>query len=430
MEKKEKTLDLNLKNEIQNIVQSAVSQGNFQNLNQEISKTVNTAINQVNAELGQAQKQMRKKEQTQSHTHQKMTYRDGVYSTYAPEKEKTGKENRSPVIKNYNNVKQMQPLAKRYDFPLVSSSPPGRVSGVLSTVFGAMGTVGFGLTEFILMVVALAGNSSDTTGVSIAFGIILPFLIMSLFLLLKGSSIRKRLRRYREYVKRLHGRTFCKVKEMALAVDKDEKFVTKDLRKMLELKMFPQGRLSDNKEYLFLNAESFEQYTQAQNALEEREKIAAQEEALKQANPYFNEMKEALTDGEDYLKQIREANDAIPGEEISNKLYKLEDIIRRIFVELEKNPDKINEMKKFMDYYLPMTIKLVNAYREFDKYTVETDNIRNSKKEIEDTIDTIIKAFYKLFDSLFDDKAMDIATDISVLNTMFAQEGLKESDFK
>ena len=193
------------------------------------------------------------------------------------------------------------------------------------------------------------------------------------------------------------------------------------------------------KDYLFLNAESYEQYMQAQSALEQRNRLELEEQKRlkeeeqqkqrKEEDPYIKEMREAVTDGESYLKQIREANEAILGEEISNKLYKLEDIIGRIFMELEKNPDKIGEMRKFMDYYLPTTIKLINAYREFDRYTVETDNIRNSKQEIESTIDTIIKAFYKLFDSLFDDKAMDIATDISVLNTILTQEGLKESDF-
>ena len=72
MEKREKTEDSNLGNEIQNIVQSAVSQGNFKNLNREISKTVNTAIQQVNMELGQVQgKQQSEKNDT------RMMYRNG-----------------------------------------------------------------------------------------------------------------------------------------------------------------------------------------------------------------------------------------------------------------------------------------------------------------------------------------------------------------
>jgi len=429
MEEKEKTSGSSLGNEIQNIVQSAVSQGNFQNLNRQITKTVNTAIDQVNKELGQVQNRIQEKtqEKVQESSNQKMMYRDGTYTTYSPEeKERPKKEEKNPVVRNYNHVKQMQPIAKRYDTPLVCSNPPGRISNIVATTFGAIGAIAFGLAEFIFIVLMMVTDAE----LSIPFGILLPFLVGSIFLLIKGSSIRKRLSRYREYVKRLHGRTFCPVKELALSVDKDEKFVIKDLKKMLERNMFPQGRLSDKKDYLLLNAESFEQYTQAQNALEQRKEKEAEERRLKESSPYFDEMKETVTEGENYLKQIREANDAISGEEISKKLYDLEDIVRRIFIELEKNPDKISEMKKFMAYYLPTTIKLVNAYREFDKYTVETDNIKNSKKEIENTIDTIIKAFYKLYDSLFDDKAMDIATDISVLNTMLAQEGLKESDFK
>lgn len=430
MEGREKTSASNLGNEIQDIVQSAVSQGNFQNLNSEITKTVRTAIDQVNKELGQAQNHIQGK--AKKHIEPKMMYRDGVYSTYSSEEDKPEETSpNSPKSRNYSKVRQMHAIApKRYDSPLVSSKPPGRVSNVVATVFGTMGLVGFGLAEGILGILMLAGVAADGNGLEIAFGILLPFLVGSIFLFSKGRSIKKRLNRYREYVKRLHGRTFCEIRELALAVDKDEKFVIKDIKRMLELKMFPQGRLSDKKDYLLLNAESYEQYAQAQYALEQREKQAAEEQRLKESNPYFNEMREVVTDGENYLRQLREANDAIPGEEISRKLYELEDIIRRIFTELEKNPDKIGEMTKFMNYYLPTTIKLVNAYHEFDKYTVETDNIKNSKREIENTIDTIIKAFYKLFDSLFDDKAMDIATDISVLNTMFAQEGLKEPDFK
>lgn len=431
MEKREKTEDSNLGNEIQNIVQSAVSQGNFKNLNREISKTVNTAIQQVNMELGQVQGKMQNEK-----NQPKMMYRKGVYSTYAPEENREKKE--SFVSRNYNNVRKMQSAVptKRYDSPLVTSHPAGSISGRMATVFGWIGVLGFGVTESILAILMSVGIGD--VGAEVAFGILLPFLLISIFLLSRGNTIRKRLNRYREYVKYLHGRTFCEVKELATAVDKDKNFVVKDLRKMMELKMFPQGRLSKKKDYLFLNAESYEQYMQAQTALEQRNRLEAaeqkrlkkEEEQQKQVeDPYVKEMREAITDGESYLKQIQEANEAIPGEEISKQLYKLEDIIRRIFMELEKNPDKIGEMRKFMDYYLPTTIKLINAYREFDRYTVETDNIRNSKQEIENTIDTIIKAFYKLFDSLFDDKAMDIATDISVLNTMLAQEGLKESDF-
>lgn len=87
------------------------------------------------------------------------------------------------------------------------------------------------------------------------------------------------------------------------------------------------------------------------------------------------------------------------------------------------------ETRKFIEYYMPTTLKLVNAYKEFDAQPIQGDNIIKSKKEIESTLDTINEAFVNLFDSLFEDVAMDISTDISVLQTMLAQEGLTGRDF-
>ena len=83
-----------------------------------------------------------------------------------------------------------------------------------------------------------------------------------------------------------------------------------------------------------------------------------------------------------------------------------------------------------MDYYLPTTMKLLEAYEELDVQPVQGENIISSKKEIEDTIDTLNIAFEKLLDSLFQDTAWDVSSDISVLHTMLAQEGLTEDGLK
>ena len=83
-----------------------------------------------------------------------------------------------------------------------------------------------------------------------------------------------------------------------------------------------------------------------------------------------------------------------------------------------------------MKYYMPTTIKLLNAYKELDSQPVEGENIRKSKQEIRDTVDTINSAYEKLLDSFFEESTMDIHSDISVLQTMFAQEGLNQSPFE
>ena len=102
------------------------------------------------------------------------------------------------------------------------------------------------------------------------------------------------------------------------------------------------------------------------------------------------------------------ANDAIPGEVISAKISRMELLVDRIFDRVEQNPDSVNDMRRMMDYYLPTTMKLLEAYEELDAQPVQGENIISSKKEIEDTIDTLNLAFEKLLDSLFQDTAWDV----------------------
>ena len=83
-----------------------------------------------------------------------------------------------------------------------------------------------------------------------------------------------------------------------------------------------------------------------------------------------------------------------------------------------------------MEYYLPTTVKLLDAYQQLESQPIQGENIRNSRKEIEQTLDTLNVAFEKLLDSLFEDVAWDVSSDISVLHTMLAQEGLTGNDFK
>ena len=108
----------------------------------------------------------------------------------------------------------------------------------------------------------------------------------------------------------------------------------------------------------------------------------------------------------------------------------MELLVDRIFDRVEQNPDSVNDMRRMMDYYLPTTMKLLEAYKELDAQPVQGENILNSKKEIEETIDTLNIAFEKLLDSIFRDTAWDVSTDISVLHTVLAQEGLTEDDFE
>ncbi|MCD7736288.1 MAG: 5-bromo-4-chloroindolyl phosphate hydrolysis family protein, partial [Lachnospiraceae bacterium] len=129
-------------------------------------------------------------------------------------------------------------------------------------------------------------------------------------------------------------------------------------------------------------------------------------------------------------RHIHECNERIPGEEMTEKLNRLELVVTRIFREAGKNPDAVSDLRKMMSYYLPTTQKLLDAYCELDDQPIRGQNIETTRREIEGALDTLNTAFENLLDSLYEEQAWDISSDISVLNTMLAQEGLTKKDFE
>lgn len=314
----------------------------------------------------------------------------------------------------------------------IAKKPVGSVAGILFMVFGFIGTGIFGVTLAIHGIVNLIFTSFSLIN-AISFGFLGILFGSSLLMALKGVSLRKRVGRFKKYVRQLGGRSFCTIKELASHIGDSEKFVAKDLRKMIDLGMFPKGHIDEQKTCLLLNHEVYEHYLKAQEARKSREqeeinKKRAEEEKAK--DPSLKDLRETIESGRRYINQIKIANDAIPGEEISKKLYRLEQITEKIFNYVEKHPDQLPELHKLMNYYLPITMKLVNSYKDLDAQPVQGANIMTAKKEIEDTLDTISIAFEKLLDDLFHDIAFDISTDISVLETMLSQEGLTDNGFK
>jgi hypothetical protein len=108
----------------------------------------------------------------------------------------------------------------------------------------------------------------------------------------------------------------------------------------------------------------------------------------------------------------------------------MENIVARIFAEVQKNPSLAGNLNMFMDYYLPTTTKLMDAYIDMDAHPVQGENIQNAKEEIEGTLDTINDAFENLLDSFFKETALDVSTDISVMKNMMRQQGLTPDDLE
>ena len=136
------------------------------------------------------------------------------------------------------------------------------------------------------------------------------------------------------------------------------------------------------------------------------------------------ELDKMIADGKLAISEMKRLNESIKDETISRQIDRLEEISGKIFAQVQAEPKKLPQIRKFMSYYLPTTLKLLNAYDRMSGQGVAGENIGGTMKRVEDMMDTIVQAFEKQLDSLFGAEALDISTDITVLDNMMAREGL------
>lgn len=383
----------NLGRDVKDIVQHAINSGDFSALNRDLGATLDSA-------LGNVAQSMKRAGNAYSN---KYSYRPfGGY--------------RSPSQKE--RMKEA-----REEFALFVNTNGAKALGLLFTTLGIALTIMFGVTAGILGILSLfIGSIASKIGTVMM--IFLPAMGLSAIMGICGNRLRKKIKRFRSYVKTLNGKPYANVKDLAKSVRKSEKFIRKDLKKMIDKRMFLEGHLDKNGVCFMATDDAYEQYLETERNMEERKA----EEARRPKTQLSEDVQKVIEEGNRYIEEIRRSNDAIPGVEISNKMYHLENVIRRIFQRVEKHPELINDLHKFMDYYLPTTMKLLNAYEELDKQDMQGENIKTAKSEIENTLDTINVAFENLLDSFYKETAWDVSSDISVLKTMFAQEGLTEKN--
>ncbi len=137
-----------------------------------------------------------------------------------------------------------------------------------------------------------------------------------------------------------------------------------------------------------------------------------------------SEVDRIIAEGKEYLAQLRRADLDIPDAKISAQIVRMEDISSKIFAFIAENPNRAPEIRRFMNYYLPTTLKLLKSYHRLDSQGIRGENITATMRNIEKMMDTIVLAFEKQLDNLFQDEAMDISTDITVLEGMLEREGL------
>lgn len=142
------------------------------------------------------------------------------------------------------------------------------------------------------------------------------------------------------------------------------------------------------------------------------------------------ELQSVIYQGKRAIADIRRLNDEIPDERISAQIDLIERLTAPIFDCVRKNPKKLSQIRQFLNYYLPTTIKLMEQYVTLQNQSLKTENITEGMQKIEDLLDKVIIAFQRQLDALFEADVVDITADIRVMEQMMASEGLtNKKDF-
>ena len=153
---------------------------------------------------------------------------------------------------------------------------------------------------------------------------------------------------------------------------------------------------------------------------DEKPKEEKKEEQKPTGNPEIDAL---IKERDRAVSEMRRLNDAIADEKISAQIDHLEEVTKKIIDHVVAHPKKLSQIRRFMDYYLPTTLKILNAYDRMDSTGIAGENISTTKAKVKGMMDTITQAYDKQLDALFGEEALDISTDITVMENLLAREG-------
>lgn len=270
---------------------------------------------------------------------------------------------------------------------------------------------------------------------------------------LQAEWTRKRYQTYRRYANIIGDRATVSIRGLAAEMGMSTANVASDLQAMIDEGIIPGNAYIDRSHMtlhmetaqgdavetnfvdsvvdsvinVFMSPEDRAQTVAEAKAAQAKKARPVEEAAPKQEAPAPKP--KTGTENEDFeakLREIRQLNDEIEDSGVSDRIDRIGELTASIFRVVREKPEHAEEVRKFMNYYLPTTLKLLKSYSLMEKQSYQGENIQASRKKIEDVLDTLIHAFEQQQDRLFKTEALDVETDISVLETMMASDGLLE----
>ena len=235
------------------------------------------------------------------------------------------------------------------------------------------------------------------------------FFAGSLVVLFCGLSRKGKAARYRRYLQLIGQRETISVETLAQALPVSYRHACNDLQDMLERGFLPAGYIDRTSRTLILSESGL------------REEAPKAQEPVREQPPVPED---------DVLQQIRQLRDSIEDPAMRQKVDRIGEITARILDYQKAHPDCAAELRSFLDYYLPTTLKILRSYEQMEEQRINGENIRTTKAKVEGMMDKVVEGFETRLDKLFHAEAVDITSDVEVLEQMLQQDGLTGEELK
>lgn len=249
-------------------------------------------------------------------------------------------------------------------------------------------------------------------------------LIVNIILISKLVSTIKYKNRYETYVEVLRFKSFEIVEDLSTYSKQSVNRLIKYLNESVRHKLIPQGHFTRENLVFMISNEIYDQYNE-KKAVYDRyfKKLIEERNRMKERTEEINLI---LETGTKYIEKIHDSNELIKDKSVTQKLSRMETIVSMIFHELDIHPSQASSLGVFLNYYLPTTEKLIEAYLSIGEKQITGKALANTKKEIENSLDTIIVAFENILEKMYQEHEMDITSDIAAMEIIMQQEGLTE----
>ncbi len=299
--------------------------------------------------------------------------------------------------------------------------------GIGSVFCGVLGLVAFGSALALLGITGLLVSMP-----AIAF---LPMvLILSLCtiastcLFANGLGRRALIKRLRQYGAFLLEKPVWSIDALCAATHFSTARIRRDIRLSYKKNLLYHVQMDTEESCVIYGEENYRLYLNSERTRQEHEANEAKRQQLLE-DPQTAPMEHFRSEGQAALQSIHSAIKNSNDDSFVFKLKALETTIERIFNYVQSHPQKLPDTRKFIDYYLPSTLKLLNKYRQYEEEDLHLEPVLLAKADIVDSLDTLNVAFGNLLESLYHEDTLDVVTDIDVLHTMLEQEGLTEPKF-